>query len=691
MKLTIGIPTANDPSGLEWTLQTLAVCHDLTDVELIVIDNDWRTRTDGKPTKTSTDARNHVLGLAGRYEWMPSPVGTAPPRNRIAQLATGDVVIVLDSHVALGRHALAAVREYFAAAEHRRDLVSGPITLKSLEAGTTQLAPFATHYGRVWRNRMEGIWQQAWRCPCGDWHFDVHYRQPDYAPRFLGNILESRPTPPKDRAVTYHDLTMERLPVNRCPKCGRDLPMHIEYSQHWRTLSESGYVPRCWSVDRDPTAFEIPGMGLGAFAFWRESWPGFPAAMVGFGGGELHLAEAFRRRGGRAVCLPDARWWHRFARDYRADGEYEYSDAELLQLAKKGRLDSPPLWWTVRNYVLWRRDLGWPTDDVEQHFVHDPVTSCLNEDQWAHLTSQPETAIEYPKHLEWADSIDAMWQEAMRSTDRCVPVLPTVRAFAERAERVTIVGRRWQWNAAVLRAEPRVIRSHSKCNRGAHMMRVYQLRDDLSDRWTMADGLVAKLDDCDLLILDTEHSESRVAAELERWNLKVRHRIAIYGTEAYGETVGDNGLGINYAIRNFCSQHPDWRVVYEDPRGSGMTVLSCHAFERPIDRGPGSQLKHIFLALSIRMPPTCSCRDMIRRMDTWGVAGCRQHCDAIADHLRTNDQHFGWRDKLTAAAAVLKTGLWKSIDWTDPFPGLIQEAIRRAEVFDREWEATGCT
>lgn len=60
--------------------------------------------------------------------------------------------------------------------------------------------------------------------------------------------------------------------------------------------------------------FEIPMQGLGAFSCETKNWRGFNKFFKGFGGEEGYIHEKFRQAGGRAICLPNFKWMHRFAR-----------------------------------------------------------------------------------------------------------------------------------------------------------------------------------------------------------------------------------------------------------------------------------------------------------------------------------------------------------------------------------------
>jgi hypothetical protein len=83
---------------------------------------------------------------------------------------------------------------------------------------------------------------------------------------------------------------------------------------HWRPTTPPG-LWGVWDYDlreKEGRLFEIPMQGLGVFAMRREAWPGFNPLFNGFGGEEGYIHELVRRRGGKALCLPQLRWRHRF-------------------------------------------------------------------------------------------------------------------------------------------------------------------------------------------------------------------------------------------------------------------------------------------------------------------------------------------------------------------------------------------
>jgi glycosyltransferase involved in cell wall biosynthesis len=86
-----------------------------------------------------------------------------------------------------------------------------------------------------------------------------------------------------------------------------------EFSPVWR---DSMYGT--WDTNHDGynsgQPFEIPMMGLGLFSCETKNWPEFNPLFKGFGGEEGYIHEKFRQRGGRAICIPQLKWVHRFGR-----------------------------------------------------------------------------------------------------------------------------------------------------------------------------------------------------------------------------------------------------------------------------------------------------------------------------------------------------------------------------------------
>ena len=85
------------------------------------------------------------------------------------------------------------------------------------------------------------------------------------------------------------------------------------FHPQWR-----GSMYGTWETDHESlktgNPFEIPMQGLGMFSCEVKNWPSFNEEFKGFGGEEGYIHEKIRKLGGKAICVPQAKWMHRFCR-----------------------------------------------------------------------------------------------------------------------------------------------------------------------------------------------------------------------------------------------------------------------------------------------------------------------------------------------------------------------------------------
>jgi glycosyltransferase involved in cell wall biosynthesis len=138
--LTIGMATYDDFDGVYFTIQALRLYQDLTDSEILVIDNFG-----------SDDTEKFVENLTGaRYIRATEVVGTAV-RELVFRHATGDAVLCIDSHILLVPGAIGRLRQYYADHPGTRDLLQGPLLYDDLKT-------ISTHFDPEWRSQMWGTW-----------------------------------------------------------------------------------------------------------------------------------------------------------------------------------------------------------------------------------------------------------------------------------------------------------------------------------------------------------------------------------------------------------------------------------------------------------------------------------------------------------------------------------------------------
>ena len=118
------------------------------------------------------------------------------------------------------------------------------------------------------------------------------------------------------------------------------------------------------------------------------------------------------------------------------------------------------------------------------------------------------------------------------------------------------------------------------------------------------------------------------------------------------------------------------------PRMACGTATST-AKPPPVE-GPGRELALLLASLGVTDLDGCGCKAHVKQMNAWGIDGCREHFDEIVGWLRDGEARFKWADKLKASALAAATGLAFKINWIDPFPGIVEEAIRRADKNQQE-------
>lgn len=137
-------------------------------------------------------------------------------------------------------------------------------------------------------------------------------------------------------------------------------------------------------------------------------------------------------------------------------------------------------------------------------------------------------------------------------------------------------------------------------------------------------------------------------------------------------TGNEDGIRKEYRCADGCQQ-PIWSANPPDR----IRRVCLGLIQRP--RGPGAELTALLAELDIHDTKGCDCKSKARQMDNWGPAGCREHFQEIVDWLRESAKRLGWLARLVLAAKAIATGLAFRLDPLDPCPGLVREAIHRAD------------
>jgi hypothetical protein len=113
-------------------------------------------------------------------------------------------------------------------------------------------------------------------------------------------------------------------------------------------------------------------------------------------------------------------------------------------------------------------------------------------------------------------------------------------------------------------------------------------------------------------------------------------------------------------------------TAYSDNRTTIQTVVSIP------QHGPGTELKLLLDSLGLHAGG-CGCEQRVREMNIWGIEGCKTNREKIIAWLQTEKSKRSWSEKILAGYHAISLGLAIKLNPIDPIPGLVDEAIRRAE------------
>jgi glycosyltransferase involved in cell wall biosynthesis len=144
MLLTIAMASYSNPEQVWFTVEALRLYQDVSGCEILVLDN-----------QGNADVKKVVQDCKIRYELFNEVNGVPPARNKIFEIASGDFVLVLDSHVLLYPDAISQLKQWLSERwDDAVNLIQGPMVMSSFGNAYT-------HYDDVWRGHAWGIWPKA--------------------------------------------------------------------------------------------------------------------------------------------------------------------------------------------------------------------------------------------------------------------------------------------------------------------------------------------------------------------------------------------------------------------------------------------------------------------------------------------------------------------------------------------------
>lgn len=148
MNLSIGMAVYDDLRGLKWTIQCLRDYPLPSGTELVVVNNN-------PDSQLGQEIRNWIVNWVRPHTQLAyidygEIKGTAPAKNKVFDIATGDIVCCIDAHVRIQVGGIESLLSYFASNPDTPNLVQGPLVYDDLKK-------IDTHFADGWRGGMWGM------------------------------------------------------------------------------------------------------------------------------------------------------------------------------------------------------------------------------------------------------------------------------------------------------------------------------------------------------------------------------------------------------------------------------------------------------------------------------------------------------------------------------------------------------
>lgn len=166
------------------------------------------------------------------------------------------------------------------------------------------------------------------------------------------------------------------------------------------------------------------------------------------------------------------------------------------------------------------------------------------------------------------DQIFARFRELCEIPSDINEHLGTLKEYADRCSHVTEFGVRGCVSLhAFLASKARTVVAYDIAN-------VATPSDCEKLTFVCADVLQIEIEPTDLLFIDTIHTYDQLRQELELHSPKVRRFIGMHDSEMFGGNGEDGGPGLNIAIHEFLTAHPEWHECYRSHANNGLTILA---------------------------------------------------------------------------------------------------------------------
>ena len=121
---------------------------------------------------------------------------------------------------------------------------------------------------------------------------------------------------------------------------------------------------------------------------------------------------------------------------------------------------------------------------------------------------------------------------------------------------------------AFLLGQPKILRSYDITEKYFHIkpeIEKLATQSNIDFKFQLGDSCKIEIEPTEMLFIDTNHKEKITTQELNLHHSKVSKYIMLHDTTEWP--------GVMLAIAKFLPNHQEWKIVFHDNKGCGLTVL----------------------------------------------------------------------------------------------------------------------
>jgi cephalosporin hydroxylase len=152
--------------------------------------------------------------------------------------------------------------------------------------------------------------------------------------------------------------------------------------------------------------------------------------------------------------------------------------------------------------------------------------------------------------------------------------LPTLKKYAEKCDHITEMGVRGVTSSwAFLAANPNKMVSYDLVKHdNVNVFEREAKASNIDFTFIVANTTKIKIEETDLLFLDTDHTYEQVKAELKLHAPRTRKYVIFHDTVTFGTRGMDRKKGILPAINEWTTEYPEWVLEEHFENNNGLTV-----------------------------------------------------------------------------------------------------------------------